>query len=106
MALDSVRPISFPMNRSHPLSWPSPLGKPALFASLRPVAYSGSLLKDERQTALKQATAAEQAAYRDGRSRDRLLKMSKDAPGRGGEGGFGGGRPGYADETKRRLEER
>ncbi len=43
MALVSGRPISFQMDLYTPLYVPRPLVEPELFASLRPVAYSGGL---------------------------------------------------------------
>src|SRR5207302_4575211 len=43
MALVSGRPISFRMDLYQPLYVPRPLVVPELFASLNPVAYSGSL---------------------------------------------------------------
>src|SRR5262245_56242406 len=48
MALVSGRPISFQMNLYDPLFLKRPLVEPELFASLRPVAYSGSLGGKER----------------------------------------------------------
>src|SRR4029077_1260100 len=47
MALVSGRPISFRMDLYTPLYVPRPLVEPELFASLRPVAYSGSLKEAE-----------------------------------------------------------
>src|SRR5256714_9270982 len=43
MALVSGRPISFQMDLYQPLYVPRPVVEPELFASLRPVAYSGGL---------------------------------------------------------------
>ena len=43
MALVSGRPISFQMDLYNPLYVPRPIVEPELFASLRPVAYSGNL---------------------------------------------------------------
>src|SRR5208337_1049546 len=43
MALVSGRPISFQMDLYTPLYVPRPVVEPELFASLRPVAYSGGL---------------------------------------------------------------
>src|SRR5262249_19128132 len=48
MALVSGRPVSFRMDLYTPLYVPRPLVEPELFASLRPVAYSGSLDAPER----------------------------------------------------------
>jgi hypothetical protein len=50
MALVSGRPISFQMNLYDPLYVSRPVVEPELFASLRPVAYSGSL-EQNRQVA-------------------------------------------------------
>jgi hypothetical protein len=47
MALVSGRPISFQMDLYTPLFVPLPVVEPELFASLRPVAYSGDLKKQE-----------------------------------------------------------
>src|SRR3954454_19316530 len=46
MALVSGRPVSFRMDLYTPLYVPRPLVEPELFASLRPVAYSGSMGAD------------------------------------------------------------
>src|SRR5262249_2075265 len=43
MALVSGRPISFKMDLYNPLYVPRPTVEPELFASLRPVAYSGAM---------------------------------------------------------------
>src|SRR5216684_9306137 len=53
MSLISGRPISFQMDLYTPLYVPRPVVVPELFASLRPVAYSGDLGDDKR----KEATA-------------------------------------------------
>jgi hypothetical protein len=75
MALVSGRPISFQMDLYQPLYVTRPVVEPELFASLRPVAYSGGL--------------------------DRKQSMPMDgAPGFGaGGGGFGGGYPAPALAT-------
>jgi hypothetical protein len=52
MALVSGRPISFQMNLYDPLYVSRPLVEPELFASLRPVAYSGGL-EQKQQLALE-----------------------------------------------------
>ncbi len=49
MALVSGRPISFQMDLYTPLYVPRPVVEPELFASLRPVAYSGDLNGDKRR---------------------------------------------------------
>src|SRR5262249_44835013 len=51
MALVSGRPISFQMNLYDPLYVSRPVVEPELFASLRPVAYSGSLTRGADQLA-------------------------------------------------------
>jgi hypothetical protein len=48
MALVSGRPISFQMDLYTPLFVPRPVVEPELFASLRPVAYSGNLGLDRK----------------------------------------------------------
>src|SRR5258708_29011599 len=50
MALVSGRPVSFQMDLYTPLYVPRPMVEPALFASLRPVAYSGRMDADENRT--------------------------------------------------------
>ena len=50
MALVSGRPISFQMNLYDPLYVSRPVVEPELFASLRPVAYSGSLNRRKQAT--------------------------------------------------------
>jgi hypothetical protein len=51
MALVSGRPISFQMDLYQPLYVPRPVVEMELFASLRPVAYSGGLIKDMEEAA-------------------------------------------------------
>ncbi len=60
MALVSGRPISFQMDLYTPLYVPRPVVEPELFASLRPVAYSGDLAKRDlvRLTAAEDRTIA------------------------------------------------
>ena len=50
MALVSGRPISFQMDLYQPLYVPRPVVELELFASLRPVAYSGDLNRGCGQT--------------------------------------------------------
>src|SRR5262249_41761471 len=57
MALVSGRPISFQMDLYQPLYVTRPVVEPELFASLRPVAYSGSMPTD-RPLARKPADGA------------------------------------------------
>src|SRR5437763_1152870 len=56
MALVSGRPISFRMDLYQPLFVPRPVVEPELFASLRPVAYSGGMLPAERRELTKSLT--------------------------------------------------
>jgi hypothetical protein len=84
MALVSGRPISFQMNLYDPLYVARPLVEPELFASLRPVAYSGGM--------------------------DNGMLGAKLAPGAGpgGVGGGGGMAAGFAGDKQlglRRLQE-
>src|SRR5262245_32156670 len=58
MALVSGRPISFKMDLYTPLYVPRPTVVPELFASLNPVAYSGSMEDDQRRMAAVRARAA------------------------------------------------
>ncbi|HEY7426279.1 MAG TPA: DUF4139 domain-containing protein, partial [Gemmataceae bacterium] len=51
MALVSGRPISFQMDLYQPLYVPRPVAEMELFASLRPVAYSGGLNKEKERLA-------------------------------------------------------
>jgi hypothetical protein len=57
MALVSGRPISFQMNLYDPLYVSRPVVEPELFASLRPVAYSGGLTPDGEVAAKSRADA-------------------------------------------------
>jgi hypothetical protein len=60
MALVSGRPISFKMDLYNPLYINRPTVEPELFASLRPVTYSGGFKGDEKSASKKQDKAAEQ----------------------------------------------
>jgi hypothetical protein len=62
MALVSGRPISFQMDLYTPLFVPRPVVEPELFASLRPVAYSGNLNADRNGVAAALPPAAPEAA--------------------------------------------
>jgi hypothetical protein len=105
MALVSGRPISFQMDLYTPLYVNRPVVVPELFASLRPVAYSGSM--DDQERALTGMP---------GKPGDRADKGKDSKGGRGkrGEGKEGrakadaGGGYGYefGRETKKMLDER
>src|SRR6185437_16364817 len=100
MALVSGRPISFQMDLYQPLYVTRPVVEMELFASLRPVAYSGGL-----QQAKEQMAAAPQAAGGRYEMRDALKKADQShnrglampaAPGKSG---------GYALGVRKRLNE-
>ncbi len=92
MALVSGRPISFKMDLYNPLYINRPTVEPELFASLRPVTYSGSF-KSNQALAGKPGDFAPTA-----------LAAAPMAPGGfGGGGGLGGGRP--AADGKMKLAE-
>jgi hypothetical protein len=79
MALVSGRPISFQMDLYTPLYVPRPMVEPELFASLRPVTYSGGMFDDK-------ALAAKPGAF--------APPPPPGAAGGPGGGGFGGARGG------------
>jgi hypothetical protein len=62
MALVSGRPISFQMDLYQPLFVQRPVVEPELFASLRPVAYSGSMDDAKKDTASRKPAASPEAA--------------------------------------------
>jgi hypothetical protein len=72
MALVSGRPISFQMNLYDPLYVSRPVVEPELFASLRPVAYSGGLER-RKELALRDEETLSEAKLKDakeGKPRD------------------------------------
>src|SRR5579884_2589618 len=95
MALVSGRPISFRMNLYDPLFVQRPLVEPELFASLRPVAYSGSFKDAEAGgRAYNRAPAAEEtdrlAGARGGEGKGAKFDEAKKlAPGKPTDGTFG-----------------
>jgi hypothetical protein len=91
MALVSGRPISFQMNLYDPLYVSRPVVEPELFASLRPVAYSGGLDSPARKR-LEEAIG----------NQDRVpekLKEAKPGDAKGGEGKNGGKRDNSKDDA-------
>ncbi len=79
MALVSGRPISFKMDLYTPLYVPRPTVVPELFASLRPVTYSGDLY-GERDVMLKSASEAKpQLDSRGSRSKEPELAAAPGA---------------------------
>jgi hypothetical protein len=86
MSLVSGRPISFQMDLYTPLYVPRPTVVPELFASLRPVAYSGSMEEDKRLMAMTAERAAatglamNQARERgEGKGDGQALRMEKES---------------------------
>jgi hypothetical protein len=106
MALVSGRPISFRMDLYQPLFVPRPLVEPELFASLRPVAYSGVLeaeveltghrLKSLDNSMRRAAGSISQDDYREAvLAHELALRKLKAA-----RGEMKGGRPGKKDLTQ------
>ena len=85
MALVSGRPISFKMDLYNPLFIGRPTVEPELFASLRPVTYSGGFGKQDKGVALGGEGGAAWGAMPPGAP----PAPTAAAPGRGA-GGFGG----------------
>jgi hypothetical protein len=78
MALVSGRPISFQMDLYQPLFVQRPVVEPELFASLRPVAYSGGL--DQQTTATTRTAGLERARGKgEGKSPQRQFEQLKKA---------------------------
>src|SRR5581483_4796667 len=91
------------MNLYDPLYVARPVVEPELFASLRPVAYSGGITRDE-PLAKKPSEPMERPA--DGRrSRGAEGKEKADQAGKGGLPGGGPG-GGFGEDTKKRLDDR
>jgi hypothetical protein len=102
MALISGRPISFKMDLYTPLYVPRPTVVPDLFASLNPVAYSGSMEDDNRRLARLRARGpvpAEPLARPPmAKDMDKKEAMKEEAD--------GDDSPRYAAATRRALGER
>src|SRR5205823_5632328 len=99
MALVSGRPISFQMDLYTPLYVPRPVVEPELFASLRPVAYSGGLLPEVREMAKSGGNV--NLALRDAQGKESLARrMRQSVPGPTAPGAGFGAR--YALETKKK----
>src|SRR3984957_19731435 len=90
MALVSGRPISFQMNLYDPLYVSRPIVEPELFASLRPVAYSGSI-EPRKALAMKEAEGLEDLA------KDEKLKADPRSAGNRNRGA--GNRPENAENA-------
>src|SRR5262249_5099833 len=93
MALVSGRPISFQMNLYDPLYVARPVVEPELFASLRPVAYSGGLDNLGRKRVEEALMEQEKAV------RDLPKKEGKPGDGKGGESKSGGKRDNAKDDA-------
>ncbi len=102
MALVSGRPISFQMDLYTPLYVPRPVVEPELFASLRPVAYSGDLRGDRLEVAQAQKELAEVEALGAARAATGSLRIHtlKDA------GNLPKAEAGFDVEMKKKLDER
>ena len=85
MALVSGRPISFKMDLYNPLYINRPTVEPELFASLRPVTYSGGFKSDDRFANRKPGQGGEQVEKLD-------KAMKKEAENQFRQGGRGEGR--------------
>ncbi|MFN4260810.1 MAG: DUF4139 domain-containing protein, partial [Gemmataceae bacterium] len=89
MALVSGRPISFRMNLYDALFIPRPLVEPELFASLRPVAYGGSMHRWEEDGLAKADRAAPMDEKR--RANMNMLRGVGAPQAASAPGGLGGG---------------
>jgi hypothetical protein len=94
MALVSGRPISFQMDLYQPLFVQRPVVEPELFASLRPVAYSGSL-DDSRRAGLARGGKG-------GEGKDAAPKEADQLADKAPAAGFGLGGPPAGNGTYRR----
>jgi hypothetical protein len=106
MALVSGRPISFQMDLYTPLYVPRPVVEPELFASLRPVAYSGSMNGVDGAPQLQKKAALE-GYYFEKESLDALEKTK--APGLSTSYGLAGAKPTsgeFARQSRQQLEQR
>src|SRR5215475_2380700 len=105
MGLVSGRPISFQMNLYDPLFIKRPVVEPELFASLRPVAYSGGLEKQPFARTPPAEEAEKKAANGDPKKADKPGSSASASPYALGYNPY----PipdGHALETRRRLDER
>jgi hypothetical protein len=103
MALVSGRPISFQMDLYQPLYVPRPVVEMELFASLRPVAYSGSLLR-EKEAVAAAPPMAPGMGFGAGRGAA-PQEQSKKADGKFDRQLAGGG-AGYAADVRKQLADR
>jgi hypothetical protein len=104
IALVSGRPISFQMDLYTPLFVPRPVVEPELFASLRPVAYSGNL-NAERAPGLMTATPPAASPVADLMVAEEQLGLRREAQ----KDLKAGARPnagGYGLETRKALDQK
>ncbi len=105
MALVSGRPISFQMDLYTPLYVPRPVVEPELFASLRPVAYSGNMNADHYRNLLPLAEPA--AAFGDQLDRKAEKRRDLREEGKGGDAKLGAvGNGTYARDANKALAEK
>jgi hypothetical protein len=100
MALVSGRPISFQMDLYQPLYVPRPVVEMELFASLRPVAYSGELQREKE--AMSAAPPKAPGMALGGAAPQEQLKKADEGRSRG----LAGVHAGYADGVDKQLAER
>jgi hypothetical protein len=103
MALVSGRPISFKMDLYNPLYVNRPTVEPELFASLRPVAYSGALRKEAPGELARDED--EKSAKEEGRARLRARTKSEATGLPGRSAGFGTNGTAFAKEAADKLHE-
>ncbi|HEY7158982.1 MAG TPA: DUF4139 domain-containing protein, partial [Gemmataceae bacterium] len=106
MALVSGRPISFQMDLYQPLYVPRPVVEMELFASLRPVAYSGKLMEQLERRAVDSEEF--QFGLRGGRSGGKQAGAGGEAKGKALDDSKPGtdGKSNYAGRTNRMLSAR
>jgi hypothetical protein len=104
MALVSGRPISFQMDLYQPLYVPRPVVEMELFASLRPVAYSGSMWgENESLSSAGPGGGSGRAAGRAGKPAGPQGEAKDKAPDGRGLKREADNKNGYADQTKLML---
>jgi hypothetical protein len=106
MALVSGRPISFQMDLYQPLYVPRPVVEMELFASLRPVAYSGEMMREEKAAAATPPMAPKAAAREMLRAAEKDDKKANASKKSLRAGGATDGQPAFGLEFRRQLDER
>jgi hypothetical protein len=105
MALVSGRPISFQMDLYQPLYVPRPVVEMELFASLRPVAYSGNMQREKEGMAGAPPPMAPGMPKSEAVPQEQLRRKADESRQFGLAGG-GQGRGVYADALKKQLSDR